>query len=184
MIGSDSIESKFEDRGVSPVIGVILMVAITVILAAVIGTFVLDLGSSVGQTAPQASITVEDSSANYNPGDSANEDFVDLAHDGGDQIGAENLKIIIRKESDNSQVWTWENGEAGNATDSSLAPMQVRKNGAILSSTSTISTGDVLVVTSDDAITSSTAPDNTEYVVQLVDKNSGKAITQTTVEVG
>lgn len=33
-----------EDRGVSPVIGVILMVAITVILAAVIAAFVLDLG--------------------------------------------------------------------------------------------------------------------------------------------
>lgn len=38
------------NRAVSPVVGVILMVAITVILAAVIGTFVLDLGSD--QTAP------------------------------------------------------------------------------------------------------------------------------------
>lgn len=44
-----------EDRAVSPVIGVILMVAITVILAAVIGTFVLGLGDQVGNTAPQAS---------------------------------------------------------------------------------------------------------------------------------
>jgi len=33
-----------DDRGVSPVIGVILMVAITVILAAVIAAFVLGLG--------------------------------------------------------------------------------------------------------------------------------------------
>ena len=40
-----------EDRAVSPVIGVILMVAITVILAAVIGTFVLNLGDSVQQNA-------------------------------------------------------------------------------------------------------------------------------------
>ena len=38
-------------RGVSPVIGVILMVAITVILAAVIATFVLDLGSGVEEDA-------------------------------------------------------------------------------------------------------------------------------------
>ncbi|ELK56003.1 hypothetical protein D320_01493, partial [Haloferax sp. BAB-2207] len=37
-----------ESRAVSPVIGVILMVAITVILAAVIGTFVLGLGDQVG----------------------------------------------------------------------------------------------------------------------------------------
>ncbi|ELZ32842.1 flagellin-like protein [Halogeometricum pallidum JCM 14848] len=44
-----------DDSAVSPVIGVILMVAITVILAAVIGTFVLNLGGSVSQTTPQAS---------------------------------------------------------------------------------------------------------------------------------
>jgi flagellin-like protein len=46
------------DRGVSPVVGVILMVAITVILAAVIGTFVLDLGSNVQQN-PQAGVTFD-----------------------------------------------------------------------------------------------------------------------------
>jgi flagellin-like protein len=45
------------DRAVSPVIGVILMVAITVILAAVIGTFVLGLGDSL-QTNVQAGATV------------------------------------------------------------------------------------------------------------------------------
>ncbi|ELZ96760.1 hypothetical protein C440_03263 [Haloferax mucosum ATCC BAA-1512] len=48
-----------EDRAVSPVIGVILMVAITVILAAVIGTFVLGLGDQVSETAPQASFAFD-----------------------------------------------------------------------------------------------------------------------------
>jgi flagellin-like protein len=43
-----------DERAVSPVIGVILMVAITVILAAVIGTFVLGLGQNV-QSTPSAS---------------------------------------------------------------------------------------------------------------------------------
>jgi flagellin-like protein len=42
-----------DDNAVSPVIGVILMVAITVILAAVIGAFVLNLGGSQ-DTAPTA----------------------------------------------------------------------------------------------------------------------------------
>lgn len=37
---------QLDDRAVSPVIGVILMVAITVILAAVIATFVLGLGTT------------------------------------------------------------------------------------------------------------------------------------------
>jgi len=48
-----------DDRAVSPVIGVILMVAITVILAAVIGTFVLGLGDSLGDSTPQASFTID-----------------------------------------------------------------------------------------------------------------------------
>jgi len=52
LIGSE------EERAVSPVIGVILMVAITVILAAVIAAFVLDLGDSVGQEA-QAGVTID-----------------------------------------------------------------------------------------------------------------------------
>ncbi|MFC7234677.1 type IV pilin N-terminal domain-containing protein [Halosegnis marinus] len=49
------LSTLFEDeQAVSPVIGVILMVAVTVILAAVIGTFVLGLGSQVQQSAPTA----------------------------------------------------------------------------------------------------------------------------------
>ena len=42
--------TETDDSAVSPVIGVILMVAITVILAAVIGTFVLGLGENVDGT--------------------------------------------------------------------------------------------------------------------------------------
>jgi flagellin-like protein len=65
-----------EDRAVSPVIGVILMVAITVILAAVIGTFVLGLGDDLQDTQPTASFDFEfDSGAN-----------VTITHSGGDTI--------------------------------------------------------------------------------------------------
>ena len=55
LVGND------EERAVSPVIGVILMVAITVILAAVIAAFVLDLGQSTGAN-PQAGITFDEGS--------------------------------------------------------------------------------------------------------------------------
>ena len=50
-----------DERAVSPVIGVILMVAITVILAAVIAAFVLDLGQSTGATA-QAGLSFDQDS--------------------------------------------------------------------------------------------------------------------------
>ncbi|PSP81540.1 type IV pilin [Halobacteriales archaeon QS_1_68_20] len=64
MTGEKQKVQLFDDRAVSPVIGVILMVAITVILAAVIGTFVLDLGDSVDQN-PQAAVSFsEDPAAN------------------------------------------------------------------------------------------------------------------------
>jgi flagellin-like protein len=63
-------------RAVSPVIGVILMVAITVILAAVIGTFVLGLGENV-ESAPQASFDFQTNS---------NTSAVIIEHRGGDAI--------------------------------------------------------------------------------------------------
>ncbi|MCG1004894.1 MULTISPECIES: type IV pilin [Halobacterium] len=48
-ISFDIPDLDMDDRGVSPVIGVILMVAITVILAAVIASFVLGFGDSVSE---------------------------------------------------------------------------------------------------------------------------------------
>jgi flagellin-like protein len=80
---SDSDDS----RGVSPVIGVILMVAITVILAAVIGTFVLGLGDSV-ESAPQASFDFSVDSS----------DNVEITHRGGDNINPNNVEIRVNGE--------------------------------------------------------------------------------------
>ena len=74
-----------EDRGVSPVIGVILMVAITVILAAVIGAFVLGLGDQASQTTPQASIDF----------DFQETDNVTVTHEGGDTLDASEITIQL-----------------------------------------------------------------------------------------
>lgn len=48
-----------KDRAVSPVISVILLVAITAILAAVIGTFVLGLAEETGSSTPQVTFDAE-----------------------------------------------------------------------------------------------------------------------------
>lgn len=61
------ISKRQSDSGVSPVIGVILMVAITVIIAAVVANFVLDLGDSLQENA-DATISF-DQDANYGEGD-------------------------------------------------------------------------------------------------------------------
>jgi flagellin-like protein len=98
----DTITDRFDsnDRGVSPVIGVILMVAITVILAAVIGTFVLDIGQSAGDTAPSASLTVEVTAADH---------AFNVSHKGGDALSAENTRVIISEVNGNNEV-TYDTG--------------------------------------------------------------------------
>jgi len=79
-----------DDRAVSPVIGVILMVAITVILAAVIGTFVLGLGDQVQSTTPQASFGFDTENT-----DDASDgvDKVTITHESGDSIDAPDLRV-------------------------------------------------------------------------------------------
>ncbi len=76
-----------DNRAVSPVIGVILMVAITVILAAVIGGFVLGLGGDL-QSAPQAQLEVGTYSAAGNTN-------LEISHNGGDAIVAGDLTITV-----------------------------------------------------------------------------------------
>jgi flagellin-like protein len=86
-----------DDSAVSPVIGVILMVAITVILAAVIGTFVLNLGSSVGVTAPQAAYDWSYDTENTQ---------VTLVHAGGDALDASGLSVTESGTSDDISIVT------------------------------------------------------------------------------
>ena len=78
-----------DERAVSPVIGVILMVAITVILAAVIGTFVLGLGDQVQETAPNAQF-----SGNFEGEVGTGTANLTFAHEGGDSIDSERLTYV------------------------------------------------------------------------------------------
>lgn len=81
-----------DKRAVSPVIGVILMVAITVILAAVIGTFVLGLSDQVQDTNPRASFDIEQRTYTI---DSTDFIAIRIAHESGDTIDSNNVKITV-----------------------------------------------------------------------------------------
>ncbi|MFC4553533.1 MULTISPECIES: type IV pilin [Halorussus] len=101
----DKLKAKWsEARAVSPVIGVILMVAITVILAAVIGTFVLGLGKNIQTTAPTASITM-DQSGSF----AANDAEITINHDSGEKLMTGNMKIVVGGDdsSSTSLVDSW-----------------------------------------------------------------------------
>ncbi|NHN40107.1 type IV pilin [Halorubellus sp. JP-L1] len=91
------LKNLFADEdAVSPVIGVILMVAITVILAAVIGAFVLGIGGSQEQV-PQASWEwTNDTADGTNCGSAsggASSVPVSVAHTGGDSVNDDDLAI-------------------------------------------------------------------------------------------
>ena len=89
-----------DDDAVSPVIGVILMVAITVILAAVIGTFVLGLGSEIETTEPQAQFSFDSDS---------NAQKVTITHDGGQPVDPANIDVVDT--NDNAGDCTWDVSE-------------------------------------------------------------------------
>lgn len=80
-----------DDKAVSPVIGVILMVAITVILAAAIGSSVFGMGPS--KSAPQVNLNIKPSG----PIDSSTGlASITIEHLGGDPVnfGTESIKIM------------------------------------------------------------------------------------------
>ncbi|WP_435333576.1 type IV pilin [Haloarchaeobius sp. TZWWS8] len=81
-----------EENAVSPVIGVILMVAITVILAAVIGAFVLNIGGSQ-EASPQANLAFSyDDGATSGWDNDAKENFT-ISHNGGDDLDGSSISI-------------------------------------------------------------------------------------------
>jgi len=114
-----------DDDAVSPVIGVILMVAITVILAAVIATFVLGLGEQVSQTTPNANFGVdyenstdantEDSWGNVENGSgTANADgLLTVSHTSGPEIESERLGLTGSSYNNSDDYNDWSDSDVG-----------------------------------------------------------------------
>jgi len=92
-----------DDRGVSPVIGVVLMIAITVVISAAAGTLVLQI---TGEQTEQLS---GDADAEFTV--TYNADSVEVTHVGGDDVPADEL--LIDGDVDESQRW----GEYGSVSE-------------------------------------------------------------------
>lgn len=110
-----------DEQAVSPVISVILMVAITVILAAVIATFVLGMGDNIQEQPPQASFVIQDHSDTWQTADGTgalNENIIKITHDGGDDIPLDQFRIELRDPDTGEELFTldrendfnWDNG--------------------------------------------------------------------------
>ena len=152
-----------DEEAVSPVIGVILMVAITVILAAVIAAFVFGLGGST-EKAPTASITVAN-----NPDTSALD--LKVQHKGGDTLKGGDWKISVVSVSGSSTAPIF---VASNSTDGELSVgsqinvSSITNSGATASNTS-VSGGSQLT--------------SGKYDVKLVHVPSNAMMLDTVVEV-
>ena len=108
------------DDAVSPVIGVILMVAITVILAAVIGTFVLGQADNLGDSAPQVQF-------DYDVNSSGN---AVATHQGGDSFDPANVNVEYDGTTTTGLSETWNGaGSAGGShtTAEPVAPDQTAR---------------------------------------------------------
>jgi flagellin-like protein len=133
------------DRGVSPVIGVILMVAITVILAAVIGTFVLDIGGSLSQSAPSATFEAEqptsDTMAALANSDS---EIVNITYTGGEEVLLENINVTINGEQAYEQSDPGANGNSnGVVTYKGSGPLQITNSISLTSYGSSVGSSDL-----------------------------------------
>ncbi len=91
-----------EDRAVSPVVGVALLIAITVILAAVIGGVVLGIGTGGAET-PQAQLSAD-----------FGDDNVTISHNGGEPLDADEVVVL---DEDDEELTTFDGLTAGQSTD-------------------------------------------------------------------
>lgn len=127
-----------EDDAVSSVVSTVLMVAITIILVAVVGSFVLSMGGAVGEKAPSATFTITETE--HEP-DGSPETAVIIAHQGGDVIEKDRVRVQVEEEPakdwNKTKVWT------GSGTISAGDSVTVMRYG---SSNSTLSGGERIVV--------------------------------------
>ncbi|MGB3908252.1 MAG: type IV pilin N-terminal domain-containing protein, partial [Methanomethylovorans sp.] len=106
-----------EEDAVSPVIGVILMVAITVILAAVIAAFVFGMGPP--KQAPQASIRASADTVKIGDDDKPIK-MLKLEHQGGDIVKMSNTRVTVSgSNADGEALFNF--GEEDGGTDTEYA---------------------------------------------------------------
>ncbi|WP_245180824.1 type IV pilin [Haloarcula amylovorans] len=78
------------DRGISPVIGVVLVVAMVVVLSATVAVYVLDFGDQRATQAPQMAIVAE-----YSERTSGNGEYLNLSFESGETLDKQNLSLVV-----------------------------------------------------------------------------------------
>lgn len=105
-----------DDSAVSPVVGVILMVAITVLLAATAASFFLGMTGQTTET-PQTAVQFD-----YTASSDHKDDKLTIKHSGGDTLRADNVAISLTDATSTnpgviSQRFDWNDIDDGSPTD-------------------------------------------------------------------
>jgi flagellin-like protein len=82
-----------DERAVTPVVGVVLLVGVTVVLASAVGAFALGFTDGVAERGPSIRTTAEPLSA-YDPGAGQGQE-VRITHEAGDPVAVEHLAIVV-----------------------------------------------------------------------------------------
>ncbi len=94
-----------DERAISPVIGVILMISLAVIVASMVGGFTLGMGDNIQQQPPDAGFTFD-----YN----ANAGTITVTHDGGQPFTEDNTQsLIVRQTGSTTASVVWVDGSTG-----------------------------------------------------------------------
>ncbi|WP_254841100.1 type IV pilin [Natronomonas marina] len=107
-MGVPTDRSRAAARGISPVIGVVLLASITVVLAALVATMAIGFQGKLQDPAPNGGFDQD-----YQPSGADNTDdrpYVEITHQVGRVVDAEN--IVIKDESGNTITWNdvWTGG--------------------------------------------------------------------------
>lgn len=169
-------------RAVSPVIGVVLMVGITVVLAAVIGTLVLNMGSQAGETGPNAQLEVRDATADFDHTDNDSDAFLTISHNGGDPVNADAIRLVVRNATSNDVVLDWRRGTwietAEHVGDGNVS---VTLNDDDLQSDDTIEISDVVTLSMTDQVGS--PPDGRQYRLLVLHPASDSQLVDAAVRI-
>jgi flagellin-like protein len=106
-----------DDQAVSEVVGVVLMVAITVLLAATAASFFLGLTNGQQSTSPRVAITFDYDASNESPP----EDSLKITHEGGGTVDAERVDVVVSDAAVPGDVvekrYTWAELSGGSASE-------------------------------------------------------------------
>lgn len=169
-----------DERAVSPVIGVILMVAITVVMAAIIGAFVYGYAGTM-KSAPSLSGKLEDYPLDKLESGSL-DNIAMLTITSGDNIPEEDVKLFVTYTDEDGALNT-EAEDGGNLTDGTAVTMtaNVEVTWTDADGSGDISTGDKLVFT--EKVLTEEVKKNTNFRVQISHITSGTTVIDSSVPV-